>query len=297
LTICKATPISKYAYPKITRYLLGDAVHRHPPLNGLGSNTCVQDAYNLAWKVAYVLKGQAGAGILDSYTKERQPVGHSVIRRANQGLRDHVPVWQALGIMEPDKDSIKRAFEELCQASPEGAARRKALQVAVERTSHEFHGLGIEMNQRYQSTAIYSADETSVATLPEDPILEHRITTHAGARLPHAWLNTRIPSEQLSTHDLAGHGCFSLFTGIGGEKWKDASKKVSSALGIEIKSYSIGWMQDYEDVYSDWARRREIEEDGCVLVRPDRFVAWRAINAVAESEESLLRVMKSILSR
>ena len=39
------------------RFCLGDAVHRHPPSNGLGSNTCIQDAYNLAWKVAHVLQG------------------------------------------------------------------------------------------------------------------------------------------------------------------------------------------------------------------------------------------------
>lgn len=44
-------------YSKGNVFCLGDAVHRHPPANGLGSNTCVQDAYNLAWKVAYVLKG------------------------------------------------------------------------------------------------------------------------------------------------------------------------------------------------------------------------------------------------
>ena len=39
-------------------FCMGDAVHRHPPSNGLGSNTSIQDAYNLAWKLAYVLKGR-----------------------------------------------------------------------------------------------------------------------------------------------------------------------------------------------------------------------------------------------
>lgn len=48
------------------RFCLGDAVHRHPPSNGLGSNTCIQDAYNLAWKVAYVLKGESELGIIIS---------------------------------------------------------------------------------------------------------------------------------------------------------------------------------------------------------------------------------------
>src|ERR671920_379180 len=48
-------------------FCMGDAVHRHPPSNGLGSNTSIQDAYNLAWKLAYVLRGTAGEALLDSY--------------------------------------------------------------------------------------------------------------------------------------------------------------------------------------------------------------------------------------
>lgn len=45
---------------KSRSFCLGDAVHRHPPFNGLGSNTCIQDAFNLAWKVAYVIQGMTG---------------------------------------------------------------------------------------------------------------------------------------------------------------------------------------------------------------------------------------------
>src|SRR5947209_13662549 len=66
------------------RFCLGDAVHRHPPFNGLGSNTCIQDAFNLAWKVAYVHKNLASPSLLESYNAERQPVGLGVITRANQ---------------------------------------------------------------------------------------------------------------------------------------------------------------------------------------------------------------------
>jgi hypothetical protein len=72
---------------------------------------------------------------------------------------------------------------------------------------------------------------------------------------------------------------------------------VERQLGVEVRCYSLGWMQDYEDVYSDWARRREVEEDGCVLVRPDRFVAWRAMEMVEGCEEKLLMVMKHVLGR
>ena len=49
-------------------FIMGDAAHRHPPSNGLGSNTSIQDAFNLSWKLAAVLKGQAGDALLDSYS-------------------------------------------------------------------------------------------------------------------------------------------------------------------------------------------------------------------------------------
>jgi 2-polyprenyl-6-methoxyphenol hydroxylase-like FAD-dependent oxidoreductase len=61
-------------------FLVGDAAHRHPPAFGLGSNTCIQDAYNLAWKASYVAKGLAGPALLDSYSDERRPVGAQLVR-------------------------------------------------------------------------------------------------------------------------------------------------------------------------------------------------------------------------
>ncbi|QSZ32490.1 hypothetical protein DSL72_002068 [Monilinia vaccinii-corymbosi] len=279
-------------------FCLGDAVHRHPPFNGLGSNTCIQDAYNLAWKIAYVLQGKADAALLNSYNLERQPVGQSLITRANQGFRDHAPVWEALGVMEPDIEIRRKHLAELSEATPEGAARRARFQAAIEGTAHEFHGLGIEMDQRYESSAVFLADEKKPRPpLPADPVLEHVVTTYPGSRLPHAWLNTRLPGKQISTNDLAGKGKFCLFTGIGGEGWRIAVRKAAETLGIEINVYSIGWKQDYEDVYFDWARRREVGESGCVLVRPDRFVAWRSMEMIEKPDEKLLQVLKAILSR
>jgi hypothetical protein len=279
------------------RFCLGDAVHRHPPFNGLGSNTCVQDAFNLAWKIAYVLKNKSGPSLLDSFNAERQPVGQGVITRANQGLRDHIPVWEALGMMSRPLEQRKKHFAELSEATQEGVRRRAQLQTAIEGTANEFHGVGVEMNQRYESKAVYLQDESPRPPLPKNPILNHEITTYPGSRLPHAWLNTRMPGKQISTIDLAGHGAFCLITGIGGERWKKAADSVAKAMGININAYSVGWGQDYEDVYFDWARRREVAEDGCVLVRPDRFVAWRAFSIIPGCEEKLLAVMKSILSR
>ena len=289
----------RYSSDSNNIHCLGDAVHRHPPFNGLGSNTCIQDAYNIAWKVAYVMKGTASPRILTSYNIERQPVGQSVITRANKGFRDHLAVWQALGITEPDLASATKAFNELSAATAAGAKRRRDFRTAVEGTEKEFHAVGQEMNQRYDnSAAVYFADESSPRPpLPEDPVLKYQISTYPGSRLPHAWLNSRVPGQKISTQDLAGKGRFALFTGPGDEKgkWKAAAKNVGKELGVEISTASIGWKCDWEDVYFDWQKKREVEEDGCVLVRPDRFVAWRSMTMVDEPEKRLSRVLRSVL--
>ncbi|KUI53234.1 2,4-dichlorophenol 6-monooxygenase [Cytospora mali] len=277
-------------------FCFGDATHRHPPFNGLGSNTCIQDAFNLAWKIAYVISGKADIKLLDSFSTERQPVGKDVITRANQGLRDHMGWIQAMGMMHPDKEARMKVLAEFDEPTAQGRKRRQAFQEGIEATSTEVHGIGIEMNQQYLSNAVYLDDEGPAPPLPKDPVKDLQISTYPGRRLPHAWLNKRIPEKKISTIDLAGHGRFCLLTGPGGQDWKIAAEKVSKSLGIEIKTYSIGWKQDYEDVYFDWAKRREVEEDGCVLVRPDRFVAWRSTQLIGDADAKLEKVIRKVLS-
>ena len=277
----------------------GDATHRHPPFNGLGSNTGIHDAVNLAWKIDYVLSGKAGAALLNSFDRERQPVGAAIVARANQGMRDHFPWQELIGMLEPDLARRREILAEFEDLGPKGRARRAAFQRAIEKTETEFHGLGIEMNQRYMSDAVYTADETAPPpAVPDDDIRTHQITTYPGRRLPHAWLNTRTPGARVSTIDLAGHGRFCLLTGPGGQAWKEAARAVAAGpLGVEVAAYSIGWKQDYEDVYFDWARRREVDEDGCVLVRPDRFVAWRSTGMVDDPRGKLEEVLSKVLAR
>lgn len=275
---------------------LGDSVHRHPPFNGLGSNTCVQDAFNLAWKVALVERGAAAPALLDTFSAERQPIGEGIIRRANQGLRDHGPVFDALGLLPADKSERRRQHAELAAPTPAGQQRRQRLRAAVQYTEHEFGGLGQEMNQRYESSAIYAADEPAPRPPPpDDAVLAYQVTTYPGARCPHAWLNTRVPGEPISTIDLGAHGAFAVLTGPGGEAWKAAAKAAGEQLGVAVNAYGIGWKQDYEDVYGDWARRREVEDDGCVLLRPDRVVCWRSVRARGDADQALVRVLRKVL--
>lgn len=199
--------------------------------------------------------------------------------------------------MSPDLDERKKILAELSEDSAAGKARRYKFRAAIETLSHEFSGLGMEMNQRYNSEAVFQKDEGAWPPLSEDPIFYHNPITYPGARLPHAWLNTAVPSKKISTIDLAGQGKFTLFTGIGGHKWRDAAKTAEGVLGVPIAVYSIGYGQEYESVYFDWDRLREVEENGCVLTRPDRFVAWRSITMPEGCEEKLMVVMKKILFR
>ena len=153
------------------------------------------------------------------------------------------------------------------------------------------------MNQRYQSGAIYQADQGSSPPLKGDPILDCTRSTYPGSRLPHVWLNKAIPKRPISTIDLAGKGSFTILTGIGGELWKKAASQASEALGVPLSAYSIGFRQDWEDVYFEWENVRQIEEDGCILVRPDRFIAWRASRMLADPATALLSVLRKILGR
>ena len=67
-------------------FLLGDAAHIHSPVGAQGMNTGLQDAYNLAWKLALVVKGQAEAALLDSYEEERVPVAQRLLNTTDQAF-------------------------------------------------------------------------------------------------------------------------------------------------------------------------------------------------------------------
>ena len=276
-------------------FCMGDAVHRHPPSNGLGSNTSIQDAYNLAWKLAYVLRGTAGEALLDSYDAERTPVGRQIVLRANKSIEEFGPIFSALGVLGTDDPDVMRAhIESRRDNTPEAARQRAELRAALELKDYEFNAHGVELGQRYASGAVVS-DGTPEPAYDRDPELYYHPTTWPGARLPHVWLGRA--GRRVSTHDLAGKGRFCLLTGIAGQAWADAAEKVATDLGIELAAHVIGPGREHIDLYEDWARAREVGEDGCVLVRPDMHVAWRAAGAVDDPAAELSQVLTAVLAR
>jgi 2-polyprenyl-6-methoxyphenol hydroxylase-like FAD-dependent oxidoreductase len=87
-------------------FLAGDAAHVVPPNGGFGGNTGVQDAHNLAWKIAMVLKGQAGTRLLDSYDQERQPVGEFTVHQAYGRYATRVVPERGAGSVKPFVDDL-----------------------------------------------------------------------------------------------------------------------------------------------------------------------------------------------
>ncbi len=277
-------------------FIMGDAAHRHPPSNGLGSNTSVQDGFNLAWKLAMVLKGQAGETLLDSYSDERAPVARQIVTRANQSIAEFGPIFAALGMDGGvDTEKIRANMARLGDATLEAEAQRQALREAIAFKKYEFDAHGVEMNQRYRSTAI-RADGQPEPAFAKDPELHAQFTTWPGARLPHVWVYDAA-GDRHSTLDLCGHGRFTLLTGIGGEVWSRAAAKVGQALGLEIAVRVIGPRRDFEDLSGDWARRREVADSGAVLVRPDHHVCWRRVAMVSDPEGELQVALAGILGR
>jgi 2,4-dichlorophenol 6-monooxygenase len=276
-------------------FCLGDAVHRHPPTNGLGSNASIQDAYNLAWKLAYVLNGWADPSLLDTYDAERAPIAKQVVRRANRSLEDFPPVMQALGLLDSsDPEQMKANMAKRKEATPEAAKQRADLRAAIDGTDWVYNCHGVEMNQRYASTAVAS-DGTPDPGFKGDHELYYEPTTHPGAHLPHCWLLRG--GDRISTLDLCGRGRFALLTGIGGEAWRTAAAEAERALGIPVDVHVIGPGADADDPYGDFARMRETEETGALLVRPDQHVGWRAQSLPADPTAELLAALRQVLGR
>ncbi len=172
-------------YSKDRVFCMGDAVHRHPPSNGLGSNTSIQDAFNLAWKLAMVVKGQASDKLLDTYNSERAPIGKQIVERANKSIAEFGPIFGALGLLESTDPVVMNAnMEARKRDTAEGRERRKKLREAIAAKVYEFDAHGVEMNQRYRSDAVVvgERDAHTSKRMPNSSI-RHRPFPARGCRM------------------------------------------------------------------------------------------------------------------
>jgi 2,4-dichlorophenol 6-monooxygenase len=184
-------------------------------------------------------------------------------------------------------------LHELAEASASGAARREQLQRAVELQNYQFNTHGIEMGQSYKSDAI-APDGSDAPAPPRDPELYYTPSTRPGGRLPHVWL--QAGTDTVSTLDICSSEDLTLIVGIGGEPWIRAAEKTAADLGVRLSTRAVGYRQPYDDVCGDWGRVSGIDDGGCLLVRPDRHIAWRSAQLPDDPAGELRRVLRQVLA-
>jgi len=174
-------------------FLVGDSAHRFPPTGGLGLNTGVQDAHNLAWKLAFVSKGLAGTSLLDSYDAERRPIAQ---HNANQSLKNALKLIEIPQVLAAT-DGHERVGE------------------AIANQAEHFDMPGLQLGFSYAPDA----------PPPEPRRFEPSGTP--GGRLPHVWLETRDGPRSLL--DRVPLDRFVLIAGPDGSAWRGAAGEIGGA--------------------------------------------------------------------
>jgi len=279
-------------------FLTGDAAHVMPPAGGFGLNTGVQDAHNLAWKLALVLQGAADPALLETYEAERHPVARVVVDRAVRELTaptpDAAPTWGGTG--EDESGQGEPGQDELEQDGSEAGGWG-------DDDSDPLAQLPPILGYRYDSCAIVAEDSAGQASqAAQGNQADHDgappegldLTGRPGTRAPHVWVER--DGARLSTLDLFD-GRFVLLAGSEGEAWRNAAHLIAARLGIALDAYRVGVEGDLIDRDGDWGASYGVTPAGAVVVRPDGVVGWRSEGGVGSPTEELGRVLPQLLCR
>jgi 2,4-dichlorophenol 6-monooxygenase len=293
----EAVLAEKYQFGRVL--LAGDAVHRHPPASGLGLNTGIQDAHNLAWKLALVTQGKASLALLATYEAERRPIGAFNVNWALSSYWNHMLSAAAIFAVHPmnvyeqaGQPDQADEFAALFADTADGRMRRARLNEVFNTHRMEMFDHDVELGFVYAQGALvpdgtpaHDRDPMGSVYLP---------TTRPGHRLPHAWLE--VGGERLSTHDLLGDqaGFLLLANDLGGA-WCEAARQLSAEFGIIVRAIRVAPDGDALDCEGRWSALSQVGREGAILVRPDAMVAWRSTGSAAEAMEVLRRALRAIL--
>ncbi len=222
-------------------FLLGDAVHQLSPTAALGMNTGIGDAVDLGWKLAAVLEGWGGAALLESYDRERRPIGW---RNVGKSTEFHL-----------EQTAFTEGLDAIDAAGPAGEALRARLGPAVRGLGRTFRTLGLQLGYRYDGSPICVAEDS--APPPDDPET-YNPCARPGARAPHAFL-----ADGRSTLDLFGRGFVLLRLG------RDAPAGAALAAAAASRRVPLRAVALPEPALE------ALYECKLALVRPDGHVAWR----------------------
>jgi hypothetical protein len=238
-------------------FLAGDAVHLVIPTGGLGMNTGVGDAIDLAWKLAATLRGWGGPNLLRSYEIERRQVGERNVgasRYATLGRRK----WRSMWLPDIRDDT------------PAGRQTRRDLAAMADieqRKSNEM--IGAELGYRYVDSPIIC----DIPGGPEHLFRTYEPTTWPGARLPHVWLDDRKPIQDRIPYD--GYTILKL----------GKSKAEIGPLAGAINA--LGAPTTILEISDQIAR--DVYGFDLLLLRPDMHIVWRG-NAPPEDPIEVAKI-------
>ena len=276
-------------------FLVGDAAHRHPPTGGLGLTSAIHDVNNLCWKLAAVVAGHAASELLETYEPERRSADERNAQRSLENAVNQFAIVADAGVSHENTAEENWAnLRRLWSGRPEDAEHRSQVLRRIRMQSMEFNELNVELGYIYESAAIVPDGSP-----PPDPVDEVRVyepATRPGSPLPHAWIDDE-DGRRRPIKDLVRSGRFLLIAGEEGGAWCDAARRLADD-GVPLDAVRIGHIDgDRSDPRCMWAGRREIGPEGAILVRPDRFVAWRSLGASEAPLEELANALSRILAR
>lgn len=280
-------------------FIAGDAAHRRPPTTGLGLNTGIEDAQNIAWKLARVLSKKADPKLLDTYEAERRPVGIRNSDWAFFTFCNMQVLTASIGIVPGAKEYNFQRFVRIFEESEYGRTALHHIRRILGTQDVEYSAHDIELGFNYAQGACVSDSFDGPVPDPQGQI--YVPSTVPGYRLPHAWIG--LGAKKLSTHDLlaAGNYDFMLITDEFGSGWVDATRRITERSNLRIGAAQIRThvhtpkADMYTDENDDWNAVKGYGEGGAVLVRPDNFVAWRCDRESDSPEDDLNEALQRLL--
>lgn len=237
-------------------FLAGDAAHRFPPTGGFGLNSGVQDAHNLAWKLAYVLRGWAQDRLLDSYDLERRPVAESNADFSYGNRLRYQHTEEAIRSGDPDRIAFW-----------------------VGDTDNHLHSIGQAIGFSYAQGAV--VPDGTVAKPLNSRVYEP--SDRPGGRFPHMWLDTARKQSTLDWFDQD----FVLVTGPLGTAWPAAAAAASRDCGVALHVQALPRLQPADGL--------QMGMRGAVLVRPDGHVCWRMPWVPSDPQAALRQALQTVL--
>lgn len=237
-------------------FLAGDAAHRFPPTGGLGMNTGIQDAHNLAWKLAFVLRGTARSDLLTTYETERHPIAESNTAWSVRNNTRMFALFEA--IRSGNRDRIDFWLRDMV---------------------NHYHFVGRSLGFSYVDGAMVP-DGSHAEPLDSR---RYRPTDRPGARFPHIWLDRSFRSSTIDWFDRD----FILVAAPMATEWIEAGHAVARRSGIPLDVRVLPTTGEAHGVHTGLR--------GASLVRPDGHVAWRMPWVADDPAAELTRVLNDLL--